>query len=211
MAECPICGYEFAPFETRCPRCEAAVRKGLGIIRQGPSGRARPRGSGPGLWIAVGAVAAVVLLVTGVVWYASRGPVQPGPSDMSGLASGSPRPTPPADSGASAQAGAQYGSEASLPATAELSPEQAAPNPVQQCPFSPIVGQGLRTNVGGDYHTNWDMGRLTHVEMGGWRLQAVGEQGLQLEGWPDQPFELYKDGQLVGSYRSTDEYWRARQ
>jgi len=214
MAECPICGYQFAPFETKCPRCEEVVKRSVGVLGSAPPARARPRGSGPGLWIAVGVVAALVLLATGVVWYASRGPVQPGPSALSGLGSGAPRPTAPAEGGMGAPAGTQYGSEAVAPAasdSAQPSPEQAPQNLVQECPFSPVVGQGLRTNVGGDYHANWDGERITDVEMGGWKLQAVGDQGLQLEGWPDQPFDLYKDGQLVGSYNSTAEYWSARE
>ncbi len=194
--------------------------------RPGPSRRGAP--ASPRRQLLIGAIASAVILLGGIFIIAelrhsglslranplsdgsaSTDPFRqnnaptgagPAPSAPSGTGAANQPPTEPADTG-----------------TRDL---------LQQCPFDLRVGGDAQAVKESQETAEVQLGfqgdQLTYLASGTWRVQGKGGQALQAEAqvpdeqgnvtylWPDQPFEVYQNGQLVGAFQNTQEYWDAQ-
>ena len=238
MPDCPKCGYALQPFERECPRCSRQAARGSREEMSDLLAAATRRTSAPARkqsqprQLVIGAIAALVILIgLGFVYRSLRRPsVDIGSYQGTGVtetAAATPTSSGEAGGTSAAAPGTSSAYTSAPPAGAAAPPTQSAEQDLlRQCPFDLKPGKVVsapQLEVNNMLLEGGNRGSISgDVSASGWSLRGVGGQPLQVgvaeRGgpmdlqvvWQDQPFELYKNGELQGTYQSVAEYQQAR-
>ena len=221
LAECHECGYLLQPFERVCPRCARAASRPPASLRT-PRGQPAKRDRRLP-WGIAGLVVAVAGFVA--VWLSQPRAERPfGGGSVSSTGSPTASQSAPASSGSGGGA-APPGPSAEEVARREVARESPFNLAIDQ-PVSPKPGAGSSLSIT-DISIAGDTAGISSFAVGEWTLRGLSGQQLQVgfeqsgdvlagswsfqQYWVDQPFELLRNGQVVGSYQNTAEYLQAQQ